>query len=175
MINTPQDQKLLNLAIVIRRRAMDMYPTILKHQNDEVESAAYLAVAQARQACPCLRNDRPSYSPVAPVFAFNRLKRELVRSGLLPVRLKDGMPSTNWLGGGARLGTVSSTPVGPIMLDELNAAVAKLSTDQKVLLYTLWVEGATLDEIIKEADVCEATIRLRINTIMNTLLEYMQQ
>jgi len=75
-VNT-YDDKLMNLARSIAKQAMHRHPAALRNQADEVESASYLAVAQAIKLCPSIVNDRPTYPPLARLHAYALLEREL--------------------------------------------------------------------------------------------------
>jgi DNA-directed RNA polymerase specialized sigma24 family protein len=101
------------------------------------------------------------------------LEQELVRSCLLPVRLKDGSPVSNWIGDAA--GGCPCPGLGAEVLDSLNAAVAKLDAEERVLLYQLWVEGQSLEQIAEEGGLKPNTVRGHVNTVIDRLSEYMEK
>jgi len=170
---TDPSDKLLVLARAIAKDALLRHPRDLRNQADEVESASYLAVVQAIKQCPCLANDRPTYPPLARVHAYALLERELIRSCLLPVRLKDGRPISNWLGDLA--GRTGMPGLAAELLDTLNDAVARLDAKERVLLYQLWVEGRTLEQIAEEGGLKPNTVRGHINAVIDRLAEYMEK
>lgn len=155
-----QDQKLLVLVRTITDLAMKAHPRVLRNQRDEVESSALLAVAQAVQVCECLRNDRPTYSPIAVRFAYSRLMRELIRSGLMPVRLKDGFASTNWIGEVSG-DTMDCPDKGVELFEILNNAVNRLGAEDQLLFYELMVEGTPPESVASDMGITVATVNRR--------------
>jgi len=168
---TDPSDKLLVLARAIAKDALLRHPRDLRNQADEVESASYLAVVQAIKQCPCLANDRPTYPPLARVHAYSLLERELIRSCLLPVRLKDGRPISNWLGD---LADRTGMPgLAAELLDTLNDAVASLNADGRELLYELWVEGRSMEDMASDRKVRPDTIKGRVNKLLKRMVKCM--
>ena len=163
-----QDQKLLVLVKHITVKAMQHYPRILKNQEDEVESAALLAVGQAVQVCKCLQNDRPTYSPVAPIYAYSRLVRELIRSGVLPVRMRDGFAFTNWEGDSPAPDQNPEQKMS--MIENLNNAIAGMTSEERLLLYELWVEGSTEKDIAEDMGISIVAVHRRAKALLEFLI-----